>query len=115
MRPVLIRGKVVQAKDNTFSVIFLQSNLFWDETDIGDLGKEILLTNVASSEEFKEGDVIIAEGKTTQKGRIEASKVYPSYFQPLGVDWKISARTGIILALIIFAVLIYKKLQKRIH
>ncbi len=111
--PVLVRGAVIAKEGDTLIIKFQQSSAFWDESDIGDLGKNLALQGVQDSNDFRIGDTIIAQGSVKQKGVLSTTQVSQNHFQPFGIDWRITAFTALVLIASLLALFIYKIFKKR--
>lgn len=111
--PVLVRGEIVGKGSDFIIIKFQQSSAFWDESDIGEIGKELTLQDVSNSNEFSVNEKVIAKGIVDQRGFLATTQVTHDQFQPLGIDWKISA--VFILGLIVFflGAFIYKALIEK--
>lgn len=111
---VYVQGTISQKDNGTFVVKFEKSSAFWDESDIGDIGGNLRITGVDNYEDFSLGQSITAKGKMQARNTFEATTVYSSRFEPLGIDWKFSAIIilGLILALFIFGLVrLFKNLM----
>lgn len=108
--PILVEGEITSKDNNSLTITFRNSSAFWDESDIGEIGSPLKLVGANDIEQFNIGDEIIAKGEIEKRGTLEISKVYPSYFQPLGVDWKTTAKSIFIL---IFLIVFYLALKRR--
>ncbi len=107
---VLVKGEIIAKYDNSLTIIFRNSSAFWDESDIAEIGSPLKLVGVKDAERFNMGDEVVAKGYVERRGSLKISELYPSYFQPLGVDWK---TTAILVFILLFLIVFYSALKRR--
>lgn len=111
--PILVRGEVITKEGDTLVIKFQQSSAFWDESDIGDLGKNLILQDVQNSNNFRIGDTLIAKGNVRQKGIVSTTQVTENHFQPFGIDWRVTSLVAFVFVVCILVLLIYKVFEER--
>lgn len=102
-----VRGAIKEIDDDYLVLSFESSNFLWDETDIAEYGGDLTVSGNVDSANLQVGQGVIAKGcvvppyqrKDVETREIKAEIVYPNRFEPFGIDWKVTAVFGILLAL----------------
>ncbi|MEK7580742.1 MAG: hypothetical protein AAB512_00520 [Patescibacteria group bacterium] len=106
--PFLVRGTITQKDNGVLVIHFEKSSALWDQSDIGVIGSDLRIIGDNKYDEFNIGEKITAKGSLDYKGTVKATDIYPTKFEPFGIDWKLTALFIVTILAVLIIVGLYK-------